>query len=47
MIQGALDKLLADPLVPAGLLLCWLVLEWAARHRLRRDKLGRARALGR
>jgi hypothetical protein len=37
MIQPLLDKLTTHPLVPAGLLLCWLLLEWAARRRLRRD----------
>jgi len=37
MIQNLLDKLTTDPLVPAGLLLCWLLLEWLARRRLRRD----------
>lgn len=37
MIQQLLDRLTTHPLVPAGLLLCWLVLEWAARRRLRRD----------
>jgi hypothetical protein len=41
MLQGAIDKLLAYPLIPAGMLLCWLVLEWAARRRLRRDRLRR------
>ena len=37
MIQKLLDRLTTDPLVPAGLLLCWLLLEWLARRRLRRD----------
>jgi hypothetical protein len=47
MMQTAIDKLLAYPLVPAVLLLCWLLLELAARRRMRRDRLRRRKAAGR
>ena len=36
-MQQMLDKLVTYPLVPAGLLLCWLVLELLALRRLRRE----------
>jgi hypothetical protein len=43
----AMEKLLADPLLPAVLLAFWLVLEWLALRRLRRDRVRRVRAVDR
>jgi hypothetical protein len=46
-MHQVMERLLAYPLVPALLLLCWLLLEWAARRRLRRDTRRRARVVQR
>lgn len=37
-VQHLIDKLLAYPLLPAAMLAFWLVLEWLALRRLRRDR---------
>lgn len=41
-MQDMIDKLMAYPLVPAALALFWLVLEWLALLRLRRDRRQRS-----
>jgi hypothetical protein len=38
-MQHLIDRLLTYPLVPGGMLLCWLVLELLALRRLRRGRL--------
>jgi len=37
-----IEKLMTNPLVPAAMLVCWLVLELLALRRLRRERRQRA-----